>query len=55
MRYDPKLWAQAKATQPPLSCIQLTAEKLKRRRRALADGFSLHADLAVEANARNKP
>ncbi len=51
---DMQLWAQAEASQAPLFCIPLDADERKRRRCAFVDGFSLHADVSVEADRRKK-
>ena len=51
---DLQLWAQADASQPPLFHVPLDADERKRPRCAFVDGFSLHADVSVEADRRKK-
>lgn len=51
---DMQLWAQAEASQPPLFSIPLDADERKRRRCSFVEGFSLHADVSVEADRRKK-
>ncbi len=51
---DMQLWAQAEASQAPLFSIPFDADERKRKRCAFVDGFSLHADVSVDADRREK-